>query len=69
MNDKPLTQSTVAKCLGIFIDDKLSWANHVQCLCKKTFPKDRNFLQNSEVLYLSKNSLVSRDGRDTQFLS
>ena len=57
MNDKPLKQSTVAKYLGIFIDDKLSWAHHVQCLCEKISQKTEIFYKIR--IYRSKKSLVS----------
>ena len=57
MNDKLLKQFTVAKYLGIFIDDKLSWAHHVQCLCKKNSQKTGIFYKSRN--YLSKKSLVS----------
>ena len=57
MNNKPPKQSTVAKYLGVFIDDKLSWAHHVQCLCKKISQKIRIF--NKIRNYLSKKSLIS----------
>ena len=35
INDKTITRITCVKYLGVFIDDKLTWSNHIACLENK----------------------------------
>jgi len=35
INDKTITLTTYVKYLGVFIDDKLTWSNHIANLEKK----------------------------------
>jgi len=49
INDKTITRTTCIKYVGVFIDDKLTWSNHIAYLEKKTFSQYRNFLSNTSV--------------------
>ena len=61
INDKPITRTTCVKYLGVFIDDKLTWCNHIAYLENKLsrsvglFYRMRQFLSDSalESLYFS----------------
>ena len=35
INNIPVTRVTKYKCLGVNLDDKLCWENHVEMICKK----------------------------------
>ena len=35
VNDQPISRSSAHKCLGVHIDEKLSWDCHVDTTCKK----------------------------------
>ena len=56
---KCVLQSTVAKYLGIFFDDKLSWAHHVLCFYAKRFPKRQVFSTKFGITFKSKKLPVS----------
>ena len=35
VNDQPISRTSAHKCLGVHIDEKLSWDYHVDTICKK----------------------------------
>ena len=35
VNDQPISKTSAHKCLGVHIDEKLSWDCHVHTICKK----------------------------------
>ena len=35
INDKPVTRYTSFRCLGVELDEKLSWEDHIDSICKK----------------------------------
>ena len=61
INDKTITRTTCVKYLGVFIDDKLTWSNHIAYLEKKLsrsvglFYRTRQYLSDSALtsLYFS----------------
>ena len=34
VNDQPISRTSAHKCLGVHIDEKLSWNSHVDTICK-----------------------------------
>jgi len=48
-NDKTITQTTCVKYLGVFIDDKLTWSNHIAFLENKLSRSVGLFLSNTSV--------------------
>ena len=34
INDIPVTRYTSFRCLGVELDEKLSWENHIDSICK-----------------------------------
>ena len=35
VNDQPISRTSARMCLGVHIDEKLSWDCHVHTICKK----------------------------------
>ena len=36
VNNIPVSRADTHKCLGVQIDEKLSWASHIDMMCKKS---------------------------------
>ena len=35
INDKPVTRYSSCRCLGVEIDERMNWENHIDSICKK----------------------------------
>ena len=35
INNKPVTRYSSFRCLGVELDERMSWENHIDAICKK----------------------------------